>query len=90
MVRRTKKAENSSHIAPPVMRPACRRIAGMAMLPTDENPVRNLAASCQLPSVHKPKIKYELNRIETSRQTQATNTGTRKSKKLSNGTVMMI
>jgi hypothetical protein len=34
------------------MRPACRNIAGMAMLPTDEKPVRNLAASSQLSFIH--------------------------------------
>lgn len=39
---------NSIHIAPAVIRSACRKIAGIAMLPTEEKPVRNLAASSQL------------------------------------------
>ena len=44
----TRKEKNSIHIAPFPIRSACLRIIGMAMLPTADAPVKNLAASIQL------------------------------------------
>lgn len=45
----TRKEKNSIHIAPFPIRSACLRIIGMAMLPTADAPVKNLAASIQPP-----------------------------------------
>lgn len=45
---RMKKEANSMNMAPISIRLACLRIAGMAMLPTTDAPVRNFAASIQL------------------------------------------
>lgn len=44
----TKKEESSMTKAPQPMIPACFRIVGIAMLPTTDAPVKNLAASNQL------------------------------------------
>lgn len=41
---------NSINMAPDPIRFACRRIAGMAMLPTAEAPVKNFAISTHPPS----------------------------------------
>lgn len=43
-----KKEVNSMNIAPLPIKPACLRIMGMAILPTADAPVKNLAASIQL------------------------------------------
>lgn len=44
----TKNDESSIVRAPQLMTPACFRIAGIAMLPTAEAPVKNLVALAQL------------------------------------------
>lgn len=44
-----KNDTNSMNIAPVWIRSACLRIMGMAMLPTADAPVKNLAASIQPP-----------------------------------------
>lgn len=44
----TKNDESSNARAPQQITPACFRIAGMAMLPIADAPVKNLVASTQL------------------------------------------
>ena len=44
----TTKDESSRARAPQQITPACFRIAGIAMLPTADAPVKNLVASTQL------------------------------------------
>lgn len=43
-----KKDVNSMNIAPVPIKSACLRMMGMAMLPTADAPVKNLAASIHL------------------------------------------
>lgn len=52
-----KKDVNSMNIAPLPIKPACLRIMGMAILPTADAPVKNLAASIQLQENNNPSVK---------------------------------
>lgn len=52
-----KKDVNSMNIAPLPIKPACLRIMGMAILPTADAPVKNLAASIQLQENNNSSVK---------------------------------
>ena len=60
------KAKNLIHIAPIPSKSACLKILGIAMLPTDEAPVKNFAASIQQQcKIKLYKIKMKINKKQT-------------------------